>query len=182
MNVQPGDVVLVRTRGWTGALIRFGAALLGRPNVHNHVAIVHHADDAGVMWGIEGRPGGVGWVDMDVYLNDSWSLANTDQPKTADQRTRVAEAAYSMLKMRYDWTAIASDALKALHLERLWRAKDYNEDTVPGQVVCSSLADYVYAKVGLASPGLTDGDGIRFTTPADWDMFIDTKGWLTAKA
>ena len=25
-----------------------------------------------------------------------------------------------------------------------------------------------------------DGDAIRFTTPADWDLFIDTKGWLRA--
>lgn len=177
MDVKPGDVVLVRTNGIVGAVIRLGAALLDRPNVHNHVAIVHHLDAAGVLWGIEGRPGGVGWVDMAQYLADPYSLSNNGQPKTDDQRSKVAEAAYSMLKVPYDWSAIATDALKALRLDRLWQVKDYGE-AVPGQVVCSSLADYIYARVGLASPGLTDGDGVRFTTPADWDAFIDTKAWL----
>jgi hypothetical protein len=177
-DVLPGDVVLVRTRGWVGAAIRFGAALLGRPNLHSHVAIMHHVDAAGVPWGIEGRPGGVGWVDMADYLADSHSTSNNGQPKTADQRTKVAEVAYSLLKVPYDWSAIARDVLQALRLDRLWHAKDYGDKSVPGALICSALADYTYAKVGLASPGVTDGDGIRFTTPADWDVFIETKAWL----
>ena len=68
--------------------------------------------------------------------------------------------------------------MKAIRADRLWKAKGYGADEVPAQVVCSSLADYVYSKVGLASPDMVDGDGVRFTTPADWDLFIDTEAWL----
>lgn len=179
-TVAPGDVVLVRTKGLVGALIRFGAALLDRPNVHNHVAIVHHRDASGTLWGIEARPGGVGWIDMDGYLGDPYTMSNSEQPKTQAQRDQIISVAESLLQTPYDWTAIATDAMKAIRADRLWKAKSYGEGEVPTQVVCSSLADYVYAKVGLASPGLIDGDAVRFTTPADWDLFIDTKAWRSS--
>jgi hypothetical protein len=179
-ELLPGDVVLVRTEGLAGLLIRLGASLLDRPNVHNHVAIVHHRDPSGTLWGIEARPGGVGWIDMEGYLGDPYTTSNADQPKTPQQREQIAAVAESLLQTPYDWAAIAVDAMKAIRADRLWKAKSYGDGEVPAQVVCSSLADYVYAKVGLASPGLIDGDAVRFTTPADWDLFIDTKGWLRA--
>jgi hypothetical protein len=148
--------------------------------VHNHVALVHHLDAAGTLWGIEARPGGVGWIDMDSYLGDPYTISNAEQPKTQAQRDKIVEVTASLLQTPYDWTAIAADAMKAIRADRLWRAKGYDSNAVPAQVVCSSLADYVYATVGLANPGMVDGDGVRFTTPADWDLFIDTKAWLTS--
>ena len=179
-TLLPGDVVLVRTNGLAGLLIRFGAALLDRPNVHNHVAIVSHRDEAGTLWGVEARPGGVGWVDMANYVADVYTISNAEQPKTDAQRAAIVQAAESMLQTPYDWTAIAADAMKAIRADRLWKAKNFGADEVPAQVVCSSLADYVYAKVGLANPGMVDGDAVRFTTPADWDLFIETKGWQSS--
>lgn len=179
-TLLPGDVVCVRTTGFAGLLIRLGAALLDRPNMRNHVAIVHHRDAAGVLWGVEARPGGVGWVDMDNYLASPFTISNAEQPKTDEQRTAIAQAAESMLQTPYDWTAIAADAMKAIRADRLWQAKSYGEGQVPAQVVCSSLADYLYAKVGLANPGMVDGDAVRFTTPADWDLFIETEAWRSS--
>lgn len=32
ISVQPGDILAVRSSGFAGAMIRFGAALLDRPN------------------------------------------------------------------------------------------------------------------------------------------------------
>lgn len=174
MTFQTGDVVLTRSTGLAPWLIRFGAALLDKPNLHNHVVIMHHTDANGTEWGIEGRPGGVGWVDMKQYEASAYTLVNSAQPKTDAQRKAVAETAEALLQRPYDWTAIAADAMQALGL-RIWRPQDFGETQMPGQVVCSSLADYVYERVGLANPGKKTGT--RFTTPADWDEFIETQGW-----
>ena len=115
---------------------------------------------------------------MASYLASSFTISNADQPKTDTQRSAIAKTAEAMLQVPYDWTAIAADAMKAIRVDRLWRAKGYGQ-SAPAQVVCSSLADYLYASNGLASPDLTDGEGVRFTTPADWDLFIETKAWLS---
>jgi len=65
---MPGDLLLTRSKtGVFGRLIRVGAALRDEPNLINHVVIVDHQDRQGTWWGIEGRPGGVGWVDLQRY-------------------------------------------------------------------------------------------------------------------
>ena len=173
--VSPGDVVLTRTKGFVPRAIRFFAALLGKPNVRNHVVVVHHYDLAGTLWGIEARPGGVGWVDMTQYMKDNWTLTNHEQPKTDSQRELICQVAESMLQRPYDYTAIAADAVRALRLEVLWHARDFGDDEIPAQVVCSALADWVYEKVGLDNPGKQSGT--RFCTPGDWDEFITLEGW-----
>lgn len=184
-DLLPGDVVVVRTPDhnfWdrvAAALIRFGAALEGRANLDNHVAIVHHRDDAGILWGIEGRPGGVGWVDLSTYDN-RYLWSNAPEPKTDDQRHLICDTATAMLGVGYDWTAILDDGLEALRLEGLWRLHDeawhldpaWYTGASPAHVVCSSLADYLYGKAGLAHPGRE-----RLTTPADWLELMLAKGW-----
>lgn len=61
-----GDVVCTRNpgTGWSARIRRFGAALRDQPNTVDHTVVVHRRDAAGTLWGIEGRPGGVGEVDM----------------------------------------------------------------------------------------------------------------------
>lgn len=172
--VQPGDILCTRSGGWTSRLIRLGAALLDRPNTVNHVVIVTHTDDAGTLWGIEGRPGGVGWVAARRFLSAPYTLTNAAQPKTDEQRAQTALAAQSMLGVGYDWLGIAADTALALRLKPLW-SQDWHGLGPPAHVVCSSLADWVYEHVGLASPGgLT---GTRYTTPADWAAFITERQW-----
>lgn len=61
--LKPADVLVVRTSGFAADMIRLGAALTGKPNLDNHVAVMHHWDGE-VPWGLEGKPGGVGWVDL----------------------------------------------------------------------------------------------------------------------
>lgn len=175
-TVAPGDVVVVRTPSlswwdrWASFLIRFGAALRDEPNLCNHVAIVHHADPVtGDVWLIEARPGGVGWATLASYDN-KYLVSNWAEMKTDEQRQAVCDAAVGMLGVRYDWNAILGDAEEALHLAALWRG--WSSGGAPAHVVCSSLADWLYGKVGLAHPG----NG-RLTTPGDWYELFLTKGW-----
>ena len=169
--VQPGDVLVIRTGGIAAAMIRLGAALRGRPNLSNHVAVVHHTDARGTAWTLEGRPGGVGWRDARAYLGSPWTLANAAQPKTGAQRERVCDTMLAMTGTAYDWDAIAADAAADLHLNTAWRP-EWKDGTVPGHVVCSSLAAYAYGKAGLPCPA-----GGRQVQPADWDAWILTRAW-----
>lgn len=172
--VNTGDILTTRSNtGLAGRLIRLGAALRDEPNLTNHVVIVHHVDAAGTVWGLEGRPGGVGWVNCAKYLASKWTLTNAEQPKTDEQRAKVAELALALLGTPYDWTGIALDAMDAIGAFHLWRDTSWGQ--APGHVVCSSYADYVYEQVGLANPGLASHT--RTTTPGDWAQFIIERAW-----
>ena len=176
-TLLPGDVIVVRTPdgNWldrlTSRLIRFGAALRDESNLDNHVAVVHHTDAAGTTWAIEGRPGGVGWVDVAEYDN-GYFLSNAAQPKTDQQRAKVCTAAEGMLGVAYDWAAIGMDAAEALGLNGLWKSNVWGEKP-PAHVVCSALAAWVYGDVGLAEPRKP----WRTCTPADWAEFVMARGW-----
>lgn len=166
-GLQPGDVLVTRGSGWTGTMIRLGAALAGKPNLSGHVAVVHHWDDHGTLWCIEGRPGGVGWRDARDYLASPWTLSNVSQVKTDAQRELIAKGALAMIGTPYDWEAIVGDGLTDLHL---WKP-DLGQ--VHGETVCSALAAYLYDKATLARPA----GGERLVQPGDWDTWIVTQGW-----
>jgi hypothetical protein len=168
---QPGDLLVTRSEGFAGAAIRLGAALRGEPNLCNHVAVIHHTDAKGTTWCLEGRPGGVGWRDARDYLRSPWTVSNWGQPKTAAQRNTVIITTLAMIGKPYDWQAIADDAFKALGMP-LNEAWNLTDGTVPGHVVCSSLAAYAYAKAGLGHPA-----GDRLVSPGDWLQLIISSGW-----
>jgi len=173
--VDVGDVLCTRNpTGWAARLIRFGAALLGAPNTVNHVIVVHHRDGGGTLWGIEGRPGGVGYVDVKKALKSPYTMTNVAQPKDEGQRFIIAKAAEGLLGTPYDWHGIVLDGMKAIRAEGLWRSKWGDEHTPPAHVVCSSFADWLYDQVGLPSPGEKFD---RTVTPGDWAQFIIEKGW-----
>jgi hypothetical protein len=167
---QPGDILAVRSPGWGPRIIRFGAAMRElvsnqpEPNLANHIAVVSHTDKAGTLWCLEGRPGGVGWRDSSDYLRSPWTVSNIGQPKTAAQRKTVCDGAVAMIGTPYDWEGIAADAADALDLGALWHPRF---GQVPGHVVCSSLAAWLYGKAGLDKPA-----GDREVSPADWLAFI----------
>lgn len=178
-TAEPGDLILVRTIGgsWSrrlaGWIIRLGSGLSDSPNVWNHVIIMHHVDEGGTPWGVEGRPGGVGWVDVRPWLADQWTITNVDQPKSDEQRSIVCDGAHALLGAPYDWTGIAADAGRAI--SPLWRRTagvPWPDNRVPGQVVCSALADWLYEHAGLASP-----PSDRWCTPADWATLILGEHW-----
>jgi hypothetical protein len=59
--------------------------------------------------------------------------------------------------------------------ERLGSSPHPDEVTtkrVPGHLVCSSLADYVYERAGLATPHAD-----RACTPWHWAEFIRERAW-----
>jgi hypothetical protein len=170
-----GDVLCTRTpKGWPAFLIRLGAALKDDPSTVNHVIVVHHKDAAGTLWGIEGRPGGVGWVDVRHALRQPYTLSNSEQPKDEVQRTAIATAAEALIGTPYDWTGIGLDAMRAIHAPELWASKWGKDGVAPAHVVCSSMADWLYDHVGLASPGAQYD---RTVTPGDWARWIMEKGW-----
>jgi hypothetical protein len=170
--VEPGDVLAVRTPGGWGTpqwWIRVGAAIANKPDLSNHIAVVHHWDTKGTLWVIEGRPGGVGWRSADDYLASRYMLNNAAQPKNQNQRQLVCAAVEKLIGTGYDWEAIAADAADDLHFG--WAPKWHGQ--VPGHVVCSSLACAGYDDAKLARP---KGDP-RVDQPADWDTWILTQGW-----
>jgi hypothetical protein len=170
-ELAPGDVVCVRTNGFIGFLIRVGAALRSRPNLQNHIAIVHHRDEAGTLWGIEGRPGGVGWIDMTAYLQSRWTLSNSAQPKTDAQRSLVCTRMVQLLGVAYDYEAIGKDVADDLGLGYLWHLKENGK--VPAHLVCSALAADGYDSAKLLRPV---GD-VREVQPADWTEFVVEEPW-----
>jgi hypothetical protein len=174
---QPGDVILTRGSAWTSKLIRWGAALLDQPNVYNHVIVVHHRDALGVLWGIEARAEGVGWVDLTRTLKSRWVLTNADQPKTPEDREFICRTVEGAIATPYDWAAIVHEAFEALRIDKLWRAKEFPEDgRLPYGTICSALADWAYEQRGLPNPGGVKRT--RLTKPADWHTFLITKGWV----
>lgn len=138
----------------------------------NHVVVVHHRDAAGVLWGIEARPGGVGWVDMTRYAASSWSVSNAEQPKSDAQRAAVCTVIEGMLGTPYDWVGIALDAAVAVGVQDLWVSTEWGPER-PAQVVCSALADWGYEAVDLASPAPD-----RTCQPTDWIVFNREREWL----
>jgi hypothetical protein len=165
-SIAAGDVLSVRTGGWMGTTIRLGAALAGKPNLDNHIVVAHHKDAKGVYWGVEGRPGGVGWADLSKYASSGFVVTNRLQVKTKDQRVQICAIVQQMLGTPYDWTEIAQDALTDLHLPDLFAEKWKGGS--PGHVVCSSLAAWAYGKVMLPRPMPNDPEHVQ---PGDWTNF-----------
>jgi hypothetical protein len=153
-------------------MIRIGAALRGKPNLSNHIAVVHHVDKLGTTWCVEGRPGGVGWRDAKDYLNSRQTLTNVGQPKNPADRATVCKTMEAMLGTPYDWEAIVADGAADLRLATAWLPVN---GTVPGHVVCSAAACYAYDKAGLSRPP----GPARADQPSDWDAFIIEQGWQT---
>lgn len=173
--VQPGDVLAIRTTGAPAWLIRFGEFIHGQPDLSNHIAVVDHTDPAGVLWCIEGRPGGVGYHTAGAYLESAALLTNANQPKTPEQRAAVTATMKALLGTPYDWEAIVADALTDLGMHLPGWDPSWHGD-VPGHVLCSSLAAFGYAKNGLTCPL-----GDRGVQPSDWDAFILDRAWADGK-
>jgi hypothetical protein len=168
--VDVGDILAVRTHGFAPAMIRLGAVLTGCPPV-DHIAIAHHFDSAGALWVVEAEPGGVRMASGAGYLADARTISNVGQPKTPAQRAAIAATAEAFLGRPYDWAAISADGGNVFRLTDPF-VHEWLPSTVPARVVCSSLASYVYAKVGLAEPV-----GGRFCTPGQWAKFCRTNGF-----
>lgn len=173
--IKPGDVLVINTADLAGELIRFGAAFVGKPNIENHVAVLHHQNPDGTWRAIEARPGGVGWTDATHYLTSHWTLSNVGQPKNDLQRIGVCKIVEQMLGTSYDWEAIAQDALNDLHIPDVW-AEQWNNQT-PDHVVCSSLATWAYDKMHMPAPTPADPSHCQ---PADWTEFILANGYQNA--
>lgn len=173
--LKPGDVVVVEMGIWIiRALIWIQALLTGnfKYRQNGHVIVVTHRDDEGRLWGIEGRPGGIGWAELDKRAGN-YGLSNVDQPKDAAQRSKIVETMKTLLGTRYDYDAYLVIALQTIGINPSWT--DFQGNDVPVHFICSAIADYVYEDVGLANPGgLTI---TRFTTPAEWAKFVLEKGW-----
>ena len=170
--IMPGHVMAVKTTGFTGDMIRFGACLIDEPNLSNHIAVLDHMDDKGTWWCIEGRPGGVGWRDATAYLSSEHTITNQGQHTTAPQRDAICKFMQMMLGVGYDWRAIAEDGARDLHIPDPW-GETWNGEQA-GHVVCSSVAALAYSSSQLQHPIQTNLPHIQ---PADWVSFILGNGY-----
>lgn len=177
-TLKPGDVVIVEMGSWyLRAMIWIQAVFTGRAKYRRdgHVIVVSHKDDAGRLWGIEARPGGIGWADL-TYRSGQYGLSNAEQPKSDDDRYVIVETMKSLLGSKYDYLAYVTLALQMVGVNENWQ--DYKGDKVPAHFICSAVADYVYEERKLANPG--SYKITRFTTPAEWASFVDHKEWENA--
>ena len=171
-KLEPGTILVTRSEGFAGWWIRFGAAIANKPNLGNHVAVVHHTDENGTLWVIEGKPGGVGWRDAKGYTASRWTHDNRAQPLTGEQRYAIAVTMEKLLGTEYDWASIAADALADLGMTLPGWDSKWKDGEVAGQVVCSSAAAYAYGKARALHP-----PGGRGCQPASWSEWILTRGW-----
>jgi hypothetical protein len=174
--LKPGDVVIVEMGIWiVRALIWIQALFSGnfKYRQNGHVIVVSHRDEEGRLWGIEGRPGGVGWALMDKRAGE-YGLSNVEQPKSDDDRYYIVETMKSLLGTHYDYLAYLDIALETIGITPQWT--DFQGNDVPPHFICSAVADYVYEVRGLANPG--GMEITRHTTPAQWARFIAEKGWI----
>lgn len=174
-TIGPGDVIAVRTNGIAGELIRLGAMLRRLPHGVNHVVLVHHINDQGRWIGLEGRPGGVGWVDCTNYLASPATVDNREQPKTEAQRYLVAKASERLIGCAYDWEAIGAEALFDLGVPL--SHIDWSGPNPPLHVICSSFAEWSYRQVDLARPEPSQGEVL--VQPANWAAWDAAKGWAS---
>jgi len=176
--LEPGDVVIVEMGIWiVRVLIWIQAVLSGRSKYRQsgHVIVVSHRDNEGRLWGIEGRPGGIGWADLDKR-NGKWGISNHDQPKDAEVKVKVVQAMVALLGTKYDYPAYLKIAMDTVGITPYWT--DWNDNDVPTSYICSAVADQIYEQYCLPNPG---GMKVtRFTTPAEWAEFIDKRQWEKA--
>jgi hypothetical protein len=189
----PGDLLIVEGTAPVSKVIEVGAVIEGEA-VASHVALFHHSDFSGPVpahWGIEGRPGGVGWVDLGAYLRDPRTVSTAGQPKTDAQRGALCKLGVTLLGTPYDWVGgIAADGATVLHLAPmakalhdlgLWRPA-HPGGLVPGHVVCSSAWAWAHDRIGLPSPDRPSGgpgapDTWEPVTPANWKTFAEARDW-----
>jgi hypothetical protein len=173
--LKPGDVVVVEMGIWIIRVLIWIQALFSgnfKYRQNGHVIVVSHTDDAGRLWGIEGRPGGIGWADL-TKRNGKYGISTAEQPKTNEQRALIVSTMEQLLGTRYDYEAYLDIAFRTIGITTTW--KDYQGEDVPVQFICSAVADWVYEQAGLANPG--KDEITRYTTPAQWGKFIDNKEW-----
>lgn len=178
-KLKPGDVVVVKPKIWILRMMiwlqEFLSARSPKYANYGHVAVVHHRDEEGRLWGIEANSHGIGWVLVDKW-NGKYGLSNSEQPRTQDTDYKLTSTVESLLGRRYDYSAYLDFALNALGINDHW--KDYSGCDVPAHFICSAVADFVYENENLPNPG--GFEITRYTTPAAWARFIDKKQWLDA--
>lgn len=188
---QPATVLAVRTQGFAGTWIRIGAALRGIPNLDNHIIGVDHVDKAGIVWGIEGRPGGVGDRDCADYFRGTdakYVVSNWRQPLTPLQRAGITATMRKLKGTGYDWNEIIGDGAMDLHLpgiaELFTRDEDWSK-RVPMHLVCSTTMAYAYYANKAPSPadkviaGVQGGviKSMPLIQPGDWTAWSLENGY-----
>ncbi len=168
-----GTVIATATPDLVGWFIRLRSKLMHQPSLHNHIALFTHYDNTGRPRGLEGRPSGFGWANLDKYLNRADTLTNAGQPLDPGQRELIVERATSMIGIPYDWASILAFAAGTAGAP--FALRDWPTDGLPSHVVCSNAIAYVYRSVGAAHPGGLDR--IRGVDPDDWTAWVQRRGW-----
>lgn len=173
-NLLPGTVIVTATPDLVGWFIRLRSKLMRQPSLHNHVALFTHYDDNGHPRGLEGRPSGFGWANLEKYLGRADTATNADQPLTDEQRASVVHRATEMIGIAYDWASIVAFAAGTARVPFL--LPDWPATGLPSHVVCSNSLAYIYKGVGAAHPG--GFAKLRGVDPDDWTAWIAGRRWV----
>lgn len=145
----------------------------------DHCLIVTKQDQVGRWLAIQGDSNGVGITDVARFLDQPQANVNHLQPRDPTKVPEFLANCAAAMGLAYDWVGIAIDALDDLRLypladaiDHLWRWPT-SQVTLPGHVVCSSLAAWAYKAVGWAHPA---GDERR-VQPSDWWQWNRGERW-----
>jgi hypothetical protein len=155
---RPGDLFLTQIPGLTGAVIRFGQAVIaGDPSRYTHVGVV--LDNGEVL---AAQPHGARVDPIETILDDR-PLAYLPVPDWADdRRDLIVNIARKYEGHRYGfwsylWIGIARLGVRPSWLKRLVASEDW--------LICSALGDraWFYAGIHLFNDGRLIGE----VTPGD---------------
>jgi len=155
----PGDFAVVRMGGRTGRLIRIGQWLNGDGFADYEHAFVYVGDAQLV----EAQPGGAELRPLSVYDGRPmlWSTGRFDL--TAEQRTRIVDAARHYIGVRYSFADYLALAAARFHLPVGRPLRRFVADT--RHMICSQLVDQCYQDAGVHL--FDDGRWPGYVTPAD---------------
>lgn len=175
-GLAPGDVLAVADKPWWDPFpmaIRIASLLAHQPTWIDHIAVFHNWD-AGIPWGIEGRPSGVGWKDLREYDN-RWLRTNRQELKTSQQRDVICSRMEKLLGVGYDWLAIFADGLIDVSGGRATVELPDSPGELTQPVVCSSAAADAYKGLDLLYPSFVGG--YRLVQPFHWWGLFKENGW-----
>jgi cell wall-associated NlpC family hydrolase len=161
---QPGDFALTRIRGFTGAFVAAGQALVGdaAPVQHAYVYVGN-----GEI--VQAMPGGAELIRLeDASEPVVWSTGRISL--TAADRVRIVGAARGLVGTPYSFLDYASIALAHYRIRPRW-VRDFVADS--GHLICSQLVDEAYLRAGvhLFDDGRIPGD----VTPGDLYRLLSQK-------
>lgn len=174
LDLKPGDILLLQIGGWVGKAVWCMQAINRDTSRWTHVAVVLNTDGHGLVF--EAQPGGARLTPLSKYAKrpgavvrhyqrvtpGGWLLSPLDPELTSDVRLEIAQTAYGMNHVGYNWGTYEYLAAYRMHIRPGWLKRRVQLDK---RVICSQAADLIYSKCGVHL--FADGRMPYDVTPGD---------------